>query len=222
MPRNELFDFIEKQSFDFVNELLSKHGNAINSDLAYELVDRWGTFENSSLECRTTAICILFAHIKLESLSGEVLVGKVKVNPCISHNDYVRALETKLRDQPNNSFPIFAVGKLDKTYPNYRLVTDDEINNKSFVSKFIESYNKNYLHALDTYKNDDIICAKNYHLKVDHDKRVRYIRLYQENGKTLIRTIDTDVNTTRFLLPTLSLCESQGIAMSDIRLFVSI
>jgi len=113
---------------------------------------------------------VVMSHIKLELLSSDLLVTKVKNNPNINTNQYMQILETRTlasirsygtsRNSP--SFSSLAIGLINGKYDGYRLITKEEANTNAFLLLFKQEYNKfGGIYSLDDF-TVDLVCCKGY------------------------------------------------------------
>jgi hypothetical protein len=163
LPQEEVLKFTSKMSCTDLVELINSPDLKCEEDLIYEIGEKWCRTKEESVGPRTKQC--LMSYIKLELLSGTVLVTKAKVNPDVSQEAYTQAWEkvvmsvTDARPRRRNGL-IFALGKITGTYGGYRLVTKDEVKTVNFLNWFAEYYEKyNGIFCLDTFLPNIVCCA---------------------------------------------------------------
>lgn len=178
LPKNKVLQFACTLSYDSLLEFLKDENLHCTEDLRYEIIEEWA----KGVNCTSSHnLPTLMTHINLAYLSIQTLVTKVKFNPFINNSEYTKIIEKMaLQYAPNfssvkaktntpntnhNGF-IFAIGCLNRTYPNYRLLTKSDIEKSAFTQLFASEYHRlNGIYVLDTHRAD-IICCKNWSLAI--------------------------------------------------------
>lgn len=169
LPKEKVLEFTSKLSYDAITEMITSP-LCCTEDLIYEIADSWSKGENC---VRSDQPGILMSKVKLEALSVNLLVTKVKDNTTINAKLYLETLESKLLKYASIDINLssmrdlsymFAVGRLKQTYQGYRLITKEEINHIKFQELFTSVYNRfNGIYCLDTF-NADIVCCREWSL----------------------------------------------------------
>ena len=166
IPRDKLMDFISRWSYEAITELVSKSDLDCTEDLVYDIVDRWcQAHENTNEHLTLTSL------VKLELLSNEILVTKVKTNDYVYFDTYLKVIESnlltpKVTSGRRRSKAIFALGKLRESYDGYRLITKTEVETAKFVQMFTNEYRKlDGIMCLDSFAVD-LVCCSTHNLQV--------------------------------------------------------
>jgi len=107
----------------------------------------------------------LMSSIKLTLLSKKILVHEAGKNPLINKTDYYRALENLQCDvkESRRTDHVFFIGKHDKKYEGYTVVTDFE----TIMSKFIIEYRKHFgIISIDDM-DVNFLCVDKHITKID-------------------------------------------------------
>lgn len=169
ISKDQLLDFTSKLGFASMLNIVENETLTCCEDLVYEMVERWSQFNIKQKDQITS----LMSNVKLELLSNELLLSKVKANESfINPSTYLLTLERRLtKPIPANSNRslvrhIFALGKLDQVYSGYRLITDQEVVKDTFVKLFKEQYNaRQGVYCLDSF-DADVVCCHKYRLGI--------------------------------------------------------
>jgi len=145
-----------------------------NEEYLYDIAENYCEKNILSDDDRKT----IMGSVRLDGLSGEYLVDRVKNNPYIDERRYYNVLEKFAREKKegkNNkgNKGVFCFGKLEVEYSGYRLVTAKECESQIFKQRFEREYKKNNgLYSLDNF-NGDALCNDTHPLCVDSTWWVR-------------------------------------------------
>ena len=151
IPENDLIEAMTKVSYECVRDLITHPNLSDNVDLKYKVAERWSEIDDTHRSFASD----LLSHIKLELLSTDLLITSVKNNPCVTTEKYLEVLEHIIQ---NNSTPrknkknshLFGIGKLNKVYPGYSLVSNTLLVGSDFCDLFRKKYKKtNGIYCLD-------------------------------------------------------------------------
>jgi hypothetical protein len=170
----------------------------LNEDVVYEICENWCKAREHTL---TLELGIkLMDNVKLELLSSDLLLSKVKTNPYISKDRYHQVLESILAaSTPKKctsrcSGRLFAIGTYTGTYDNYRLITINEVQTNKFVQKFTEDYQThNGVYCLDNFKGDVLHC------QLDNEGRSIALEVKVEHMVTRLRMNNVSLNKGTFV-----------------------
>jgi len=178
-PKERILELTGNFEFDTLKEYLKSETLTCGEDLVYEIVKNW----TASHTVTENQIRDLFSMVKLELLSVDYLMTKVKLNvDGIPYETYVKALEGSAKrlfgdtQQSNSSrsekkspmpkldhtkLPVmFGLGKHNALYPGFHQVTKEEVDTQAFKHLFKgQHFRHNGLHVFDDF-NADIICCQ--------------------------------------------------------------
>jgi hypothetical protein len=156
--KDKLLEFIPTLMYETILEIVTDNELNCTEDLVYEIVDAWYQHNKNLDEAK-----ILTSKIKLELLSSDILVTKVKENPLIDSEIYLKILESrecrrKMESSERKMKYVFALGKIYGKYQSYRLVVQSDFTDK-FRIQFKEQYDKHSgIYCLDSFSADLVCC----------------------------------------------------------------
>lgn len=179
-------------------EILSSDELACPEDYVFDIVDHI-TKAMVLPDCLNDCLKLM-SCVRLSLLSETKLLEKAKVHPFVDKYKYIEALEFNIR--PNDDFVsrsciVFAIGKMNEQYDGYRIVTNNEIQNKIFLYLFKKTYLLQGIYCLDNFNNGrEKQLSTSTHLIKMNDYLVRpikddimkgqFVRLYSKLDNGLI------------------------------------
>lgn len=216
LPKDKLLEFVPILMYETMLEIVSEDSNC-TEDLMYDMVDAWYQ-HNKNLEQAK----VLMSKVNLHALSSHFLLTKLKTSPLVDSNMYLSTLEWReyeRRQDPHlRTKYVFAIGKIDGTYPGYRLMTHDDVSKSSFQSLFKEHYDKNNgVYCVDGFPAD-VLCCKDYKLTVKTPNG-HWLRISKKNATTYgfvkLNTSCSDITSTQTVINTISVGDKININSID-------
>ena len=165
-PKEKLMEFVREQSYETMLNLVQTLSECNFQYLVYELIDCWYKV-TTDLAHVTEKAFYLYAHVKLEKISAELLVTRIKENNLIPQETYLKALEASVLTNKSimdldKNFHIFVLGKMTGTYENYRIITKSEALTTKFKDLFkSENIIKKGIYAIDDINGNIVCCESN-------------------------------------------------------------
>lgn len=182
-PRDHILVIVLNFEFDILQEFLKSETLICGEDVIYEIVKNW----IAANLVTSQQIADLYSMVKLELLSVDYLITKVKPNPeGPSYAAYVKALEESAtrcigyRQKnairgANLSNIIFRWGKHQATYLGYHQVTKEEVGTEAFRQLLKEQYLKNNGFAsLDNFTAFQLYCSSGEQLGLSESRPLRF------------------------------------------------
>jgi hypothetical protein len=200
LPKDQVLDFTSKLGFALMLSIIESDALKCTEDLVYEMVERW-TDANQQTDQNNE----LMSKVKLELLSNELLLSKVKANDLfINPSTYLLTLERRLTNPvPAGLFrfktnTIFALGKLDQSYLGYRLTTNTEVAEEKFKKLFKEQYDIHQgVYCLDSF-DADVVCCHSYRLTLNGGNWLRVVsKQAKQHNPVKFRTSGHDEEETQ-------------------------
>lgn len=178
--RDALMGFVTGLPIDSLFQILSSNKLACTENYVFDIVDH---VIKTMISPSCMDDCLkLMSCVRLPLLSEKKLLEEAKVHPLVDKDKYIEALEFQIR--PNNKFAYrpfiaFALGKMNEKYDEYRMITNNEIENVTFLELFKNMYLEKGIYCLDNFKNGIDYCLSTNTKQIKMDGF--YIRPYAEN-----------------------------------------
>jgi len=212
LPKDKLLEFVPTLMYETILELITDNGLNCTEDLVYEMVDAWYQY-NQNLEQAK----LLMSKVNLQTISSHLLLTQLKNSPYFDTNTYVRALEwresERKQNTQNRTARVFAIGRIDGSYPGFRLMTSADIRKNTFQSLFKEYYDRyDGLYCLDSFPAD-ALCCKDVRLAIETMIGF-WLRISEKNttvGKFVkLRTSRHDTAFTQKMINTITTSNATG------------
>ena len=162
-PQEKMTAFFNGLSYDDLMKILSMDMIRIREELLYELVCNWITHTS----CAGDLAINILAKMRLEHMSVEFLINKIKRDNRIDYQRYVTAIETllqsktcSLHNRKSRTETNFCLGKRDKKYIGYRLITATDLKDQRVIALLeVELKSMGGIVSLDNYTGDAIGCS---------------------------------------------------------------
>lgn len=228
--REKVLEITSKMPYEELLHLLKSNKLTINEDFIYDIVDNWINSDRSTiLPCHRLDI---MSCVKLQFLSTDYIIIKVKNNPYVNSDRYHQTLEKILKStNRDRSLPLFrnlkfAIGAINKNYEGFRLVSTMDISFNSFRSMFQNEYRmQNGIYCLETFSGDILGCDGGIPLAIDVEgcgSRLRLRGKQLEEGTIvyLVATYEDNTNTVMDYLSSIRTSTKRDQCNIDIGLFI--
>jgi len=202
LPEDEVLELTYLLSYDDILKVLSSDDLMCQEEFTLAVAENWcTTCDSKESDIRRDASqCVeVMKCVRLEHLCPDFLVSRVKSHPHIPSERYVEVIENMVRGIAPSSRRrghVFAIGKVDKTYVGFRLITRDEVETTKFDRNFERSYNKyNGVYCLESTKSNVLMCAEGELMHGEY-----YVRTDETNirGRSIVQLKTGDVPSENF------------------------
>lgn len=201
-PREKMTVFFNNLPYDDLMEILSMDVIWIREELLYELVCNWITHTS----CASGLAINIIAKIRLEHMSAEFLINKIKHDNRIDYQRYVTAIETLLQskectfhNRKSRTVMNFCLGNRNVKYPDYRLVTAKDLKNQHIIDLLASELKRiGGIISLDNFTGDAIGCEGGT-LAIFTNRWMRFGKNKAVVGGEIVSIIATDHTTESFI-----------------------